>query len=456
MIRRLLRFWFTFESLVPARAYRIHGISLLVLKYVTDAAIVTMATGIVWTPLAYFGSVPSMMMGFREAPAWLMPTLMLWSFPFIWVGVTLTARRAHDAGWSLWWTLVFFVPVANYLLMLVLCIVPSAPAEAPPPRRLPQPGASRPGVNRSTSLLTSVVAGTATGLAMTAIEVGLFKEYALALFIGTPFTMGAVTAFIYNRRYEARFTETLQVTAMMLLTSAVLTILLGSEGTVCILMASPILVAVALLGARMGTEIARRCSHDLPPAFFAVLAIPVASLLQPSSGTGHVLHEVRSAIDVEAPPDRVWSHVIAFSPITAAPELPFRLGIASPLSAHIEGRGVGAVRYCVFSTGSFVEPITAWEPSRRLAFDVTDSPPPLRELSLYSNVSPPHLDGYLRSQRGEFRLIALPGGRTRLEGSTWYQLQMAPEGYWQVFSDYLIHAIHRRVLTHIKEEAERR
>jgi hypothetical protein len=110
----------------------------------------------------------------------------------------------------------------------------------------------------------------------------------------------------------------------------------------------------------------------------------------------------------------------------------------------------------VFSTGSFVEPITAWEPSRRLAFDVTDSPPPLRELSLYSNVSPPHLDGYVRSQRGEFRLIALPGGRTRLEGSTWYQLQMAPEGYWQVFSDYLIHAIHRRVLTHIKKEAERR
>jgi hypothetical protein len=31
---------------------------------------------------------------------------------------------------------------------------------------------------------------------------------------------------------------------------------------------------------------------------------------------------------------------------------------------------------------------------------------------------------------------------------------MAPEGYWQVFTDYLIHAIHRRVLTHIKQEVE--
>jgi len=60
----------------------------------------------------------------------------------------------------------------------------------------------------------------------------------------------------------------------------------------------------------------------------------------------------------------------------------------------------------------------------------------------------------LRSQRGEFRLVALDRGRTRLEGSTWYELEMAPEGYWQFFTDYLIHAIHGRVLEHIKDEVE--
>jgi len=38
----------------------------------------------------------------------------------------------------------------------------------------------------------------------------------------------------------------------------------------------------------------------------------------------------------------------------------FRLGFASPQYARIEGTGVGAIRYCVFSTGPFVEPITAW------------------------------------------------------------------------------------------------
>jgi hypothetical protein len=140
----------------------------------------------------------------------------------------------------------------------------------------------------------------------------------------------------------------------------------------------------------------------------------------------------------------------------APDELTFRLGIAYPRSARIEGTGVGATRYCVFSTGAFVEPITAWEPGRRLAFDVTRSPPPLRELTPYAHVTPPHLDGYLAARRGEFRLIPLPSGGTRLEGSTWYRLRMGPEGYWQLYGDYFIHRIHARVLEHIRHLSEAR
>ena len=145
---------------------------------------------------------------------------------------------------------------------------------------------------------------------------------------------------------------------------------------------------------------------------------------------------------------------MAFDPLPAPTELVFRLGVAAPERARIDGAGVGAVRYCVFSTGTFVEPITRWEPGRRLSFDVTASPPPMREWSPYGNLHPPHLDGFLRSRRGEFRLVALDGGRTRLEGSTWYEIEMGPEGYWQMLADDLIHRIHMRVLEHIKHEAE--
>jgi len=48
----------------------------------------------------------------------------------------------------------------------------------------------------------------------------------------------------------------------------------------------------------------------------------------------------------------------------------------------------------------------------------------------------------------------LPGGRTRLEGATWYQHTMWPAAYWHLWSDYIIHKIHLRVLEHIREAVE--
>ena len=78
----------------------------------------------------------------------------------------------------------------------------------------------------------------------------------------------------------------------------------------------------------------------------------------------------------------------------------------------------------------------------------------MHELSPYRHIHPPHLDGYLRCKRGEFRLIELPGGRTRLEGSTWYEYDIYPQQYWILWSDLLIHRIHTRVLHHIKQLSE--
>ena len=144
----------------------------------------------------------------------------------------------------------------------------------------------------------------------------------------------------------------------------------------------------------------------------------------------------------------------AFSPLPPPDEWLLRAGIACPLRARIEGEGVGAVRYCEFTTGPFVEPITAWEPPYRLAFDVAQQPASMREWSPYEVVHAPHLHGGLQSVRGEFRLTRLPGDRTRLEGTTWYRVKMAPDVYWGMYADYAIHVIHRRVLAHIRKLSE--
>src|SRR5436309_15568531 len=47
------------------------------------------------------------------------------SLPFIWIGITLTVRRLRDAGLPLWLVVLFFVPMLNLFLFLVLSVLPT-------------------------------------------------------------------------------------------------------------------------------------------------------------------------------------------------------------------------------------------------------------------------------------------------------------------------------------------
>ena len=97
---------------------------------------------------------------------------------------------------------------------------------------------------------------------------------------------------------------------------------------------------------------------------------------------------------------------------------------------------------------------TVWNPPFQLGFDVTEQPDPMVELTPYQHLHPPHLEHSFRSTRGEFRLIDIGNNRTRLEGRTWYQLEIYPLSYWTLWTDWIVHRIHSRVLKHIQETSE--
>jgi hypothetical protein len=117
--------------------------------------------------------------------------------------------------------------------------------------------------------------------------------------------------------------------------------------------------------------------------------------------------------------------------------------------------GVGAVRYCEFSTGAFVEPITVWDEPNELRFSVTNTPPPMQEWSPWGGIQPAHLEGFFESKGGRFLLKELPGGRTEVKATTWHEHRIWPTYYWRLWADLLIHQIHFRVLRHIGELSER-
>lgn len=448
LVNRHLKLWFTFEERVDRRTYLLSGLFLAAVKYVVDVLLVWIGTGTLWTPLQYQISIERLVKGpLHGAPTWLLTALIIWSIPFMWIGISMSMRRALDAGFTAWFALLFFVPWVNYALMLGLSLAPSTEP------RVDEAEKPRPYEAQLPSAMMAIAAGTVIGLTMLALSIFVFTSYGSALFIGTPFVIGAATAWLFNRRYPATQRETRQIVLMTLACVGGVTVLLAVEGAFCLAMALPFALVLAWIGAYLGRELALSGREPVYHVIVGVLAIPLAASFDarlPETG----LREVRTALEIDATPEVVWRNVIAFPPLAPPNDLVFRAGISYPIRAEIRGEGVGAVRYCVFSTGAFVEPITHWEPGRRLSFDVTAQPRPMKEWSPYKDITPPHLDGYFESKRGEFRLIALPNGRTRLEGSTWYVMKLQPAGYWSLFGDAFIHRIHQRVLDHIRRQAE--
>ena len=446
-LRQLARLWFALDGRVSRRAYAWSGLGLMACKYALDAGAIRLATGATWTPLDYLSPFyQTRAHKLASAPTWFLLVLALWTLPFVWIGASMSMRRALDAGQSPWLGLFFFSPLLNYLCMLGLALAPSRPPRpsstwatetvVDPPLR---------------AALVSVALSTLVAAGLLFFSVYLANRYGATLFLGVPFLLGALSGFLYNRRQERGFWATLGVALLSLGIAAALLLLFALEGVVCVAMALGIALPLALAGAAFGRAIA--LTRRGKPGEVALLAvgIPLLTLLERSSAPEF---EVVSALEIDAPPELVWPHVIGFSELPPPEHWIFRTGIAYPLRAEIEGQGVGALRRCEFSTGAFLEPITGWEPPLRLAFDVQEQPEPLEEWSFYRRIHPPHLTTSFRTRRGEFRLVALPDGRTRLEGSTWYELELAPLAYWRLPADWIVHRIHERVLEHIRALSE--
>jgi hypothetical protein len=262
-----------------------------------------------------------------------------------------------------------------------------------------------------------------------------------------------VQGYLVNYKSEISYRRAVLSTAMTVILIHLFLLLFALEGAICLLMSLPISLPMAVIGAVFGAGIANHARVRAMSPSLLLLVLPVMPWTESVFMTPH-RDVVLSSIEIQAPPSRVWPNVVKFSDLPPTEDWLFRLGVAYPVRARIEGAGVGAVRRCEFSTGAFVEPITAWNEPNRLAFDVKYQPQPMQELSFYDHVDAPHLNGYFRSVRGEFRLVPTPDGHTRLEGRTWYEMDMQPGWYWQIYGRYFIHKIHLRVLAHIKNLSE--
>ncbi len=446
---------------IDRRTYALVGLVGFALKHNLDRLIATLVFhrpwGLFsyWVPAHYVAKITAL----RSADAVFLEAMVAMALPFVWMGVALTIKRLRSAGLPLQLVLLFFLPFLNLFFFLWLCLVPARNAATVPEaasskrsffsRIIPESALG----SAAISLLITVPAG----VGMVFLGVQLLANYGWGLFIALPFTMGFTAALIYGMRQPRSLAGCVGVASLSVMLLGLALLAWAIEGVVCLMMALPIAWPLAALGGSFGYMVQQwRWFRPRAPAFLPVLLlfVPGIQWLEHVAAPIAPVYAVRTAIDVQAPPEQVWKQVVAFTEIPPPKEWIFRAGVAYPIRAEIQGTGPGAERRCVFSTGAFVEPIEVWDEPRLLKFSVKTNPAPMEEWTPYSHIDPPHLHGFLMSNGGQFLLTPLPNGGTHLEGTTWYRHTLWPAAYWRLWSDAIIHRIHLRVLRHIRDEAE--
>jgi uncharacterized membrane protein YhaH (DUF805 family) len=443
---------FTWQGRVQRLRYFLAGALLVAVKFAIDWSVAAQF-GETWRIWNYFLPLrEASLFGLGGRQPQLYGILCAIAIPFFWVGIALTLRRLQDAGKSAGWIFLFFVPLANLVLFLWLTLAPSAPVETV---KSIATNHLR-GTARIRGAALGIVLAVALGLALVTLSARVLMGYAWGLFLGVPFLTGFISSWFLNvETHHSRF-ETIRVSMLTTLLIGLALIGLRYEGLICLLMALPLALPFSIAGGLVASYILRyRDRTSTPPTFAAWLAIlPLIMFAEHAAKLKPPVVSVTTSVTIDAPASVVWKNVIAFPPLAAPEEWLFRAGIAYPTSAQIVGVGPGAMRYCRFSTGDFVEPITIWDEDRLLAFEVSSQPQVMRELSPWK-ISPPHVQrNYMRSRRGQFRLVALSDRRTLLEGTTWYQNDFWPQAYWRAWSDGIVRRIHLRVLQHVKQQAE--
>jgi uncharacterized membrane protein YhaH (DUF805 family) len=381
------------------------------------------------------------------------------SLPFLWAVVILTLRRLRDLNLSGLWSLMLLVPFVNLIFLTLLIVLPT-----------PSPDGETAQNNQWLRWLDRVIPDHALGSAtlgvLTSLPLGLmgliggthYAAYGWGLFLGLPFCLGLFSVLIYSYHRPRKLDQCLGVATIAVGLFGLALFALAIEGLICLIMAAPLGLILAVLGGAVGYALQIRHKYPKSDTLTLLLALvlswPILTGAESKFATHPPVYPVESIMEINAPPETVWNNVVTFSQLPEPTEWVFRTGIAYPIRAKIQGRGVGAVRRCIFSTGEFVEPIEIWNEPHQLVFGVKTMPMPMHEWS-YKKIHPPHLDQYLQVTHGEFRLEPLPGNRTRLIGTTWYSNKVWPSLYWKAWSDGIIHTVHLRVLRHIKNLSEK-
>lgn len=373
--------------------------------------------------------------------AWLYVFRLVYVVAVAWTLAALAFRRAVDARVDGWVAVLAIVPLLQLPILLFLSVFPSRPPRQSEPGRVTESDLRR----RKVAAIKGGIAGVAASLVAVAVGALLFGYYGYGVFVVAPFVIGALTGYFANRKSDITGAQTAGLVVLTTGLGGIALISTALEGAICIVLASPLALGLALVGGSMGRALARQsrpASKQTLSACACLLLAFVAETALPTRAAFETVHTV----EIDAAPAAVWDSIVGMNAMEAPTSVFFRLGAAYPVRAEIVGEGVGATRIGEFSTGKAIERITEWIPGRELAFDVLEDVPAIRELSPYDHVHAPHVRGYFLTIRTRFELLEQPDGGTKLVIRSSHELRLEPLPYWLPLAQWVVESNNARVL----------
>jgi len=268
-----------------------------------------------------------------------------------------------------------------------------------------------------------------------------------------PAVIGMVHVYIRTRERLISYTAAIFEPMLPALLCMVLSLIVHWEGTICLVMAFPVMLLLAGFGGLMLRLVLGSRSKHFIFATFTLMPVPLSFAEQavPLPAEKQI---VANEIFIRADASRVWKKIVRVEKITEPQNsMFFTMGFPKPVEALLSGDGVGQTRLATFERGlQFVETVTDWRENRRLSFTIKADPnmTPLTTLDEHVTVGGAFFDVL----SGTYEIYPAQGG-VRLKLYSEHRISTHFNFYARLWSRYLMSEIQENILHVIKQRAER-
>ncbi|WP_316844486.1 hypothetical protein [Pedobacter psychrodurus] len=260
-------------------------------------------------------------------------------------------------------------------------------------------------------------------------------------FVILPLLMGVISAWFW-RDLNLKSRALIWYSILNGFLAILLSYIFLKEGTICLIIVSPLIFAFVITGAFFGKAMFRKRNQTLN---VSVVSLLLVVFIADSISEHHYRNMVSDEVIIKARPEKIWKNVVAFEKIKQANSYwLFKAGMPSPMQTTVTAYKKGAGRKCIFSNGYvFDEKIVIFDVNKDLTFDIIGQP------------QDPEIMGHIDIERGQFLLKDNGDGTTTLVGNSWYSLKVFPIWYYDLWAESITRNVHLRVMDHIKVLSEK-